>query len=200
MYAHYVALGDSITDNRTPYTSKWYHDWLNEWWQPQKTTILGTAGSMVALGHDSMAKRCQQIPADCDILTIYAGINDFGRNQALGHFGDKTVETFYGALEQLFMKCMSAHPDMAIYFISHVHIGTDFFPQKNNFGLLQLDYEEAICRMTQNFGIPHLSLYHNAGFNFFIPTLAEKYSYDTLHPNDLGHYKIAQKIHSYINS
>ncbi|MFD1319154.1 SGNH/GDSL hydrolase family protein [Loigolactobacillus zhaoyuanensis] len=194
---HYCALGDSITDRRNQLVSKWYQDWLVEWWQPAKTSLLAVSGSTVCAEFDSMAARSRMIPDDCDLLTIYGGINDFGRSQPLGRFGDTLNTTFYGALDQLLRSISREHPQTAVYFISHVRIGTDFFPATNQFGLQQADYEQAIAQVTAAYAVPHLSLYHS-WLNFATPSLAERYSLDTLHPNDAGQLAIAHLIDDFV--
>ncbi|MFD0896885.1 SGNH/GDSL hydrolase family protein [Loigolactobacillus binensis] len=196
---HYCALGDSITDHRNHLVDKWYTDWLDEWWQPTKTSLLAVSGSTISSEFDSMAERARMIPDTCDLLTIYGGINDFGRSQPLGRLGDSLNTTFYGALDQLLARVLREHPQTAVYFISHVHIGHAFFPVANAFGLQQSAYEEAIEQVTKVYGIPHLSLYHS-WLNFVDPELATRYSLDTLHPSDAGQYAIARMTADFVKA
>ena len=70
----------------------------------------------------------------------------------------------------------------------------------NGLGYRQADYEAAIAQMTADYGVPHLSLYHDAGMTFAIPAQAAIYSVDTLHPNNAGHHVIARKLQSFLDS
>ncbi len=201
MYKKYVAMGDSITDkeNFLPEIKR-YYEWLSEWLKPKELEVLGVSGSTISDNTACMIDRINLVPKDCDLLTIYGGINDFGLNVPLGYLGDKNKKTFFGSLYQLFYKVMSLLPKTQIYFISHVHIGNEFFPEKNSFGFEQNIYEKAIHQMTNFFSIPHISLYCLSGINFFIPEMANLYSLDTLHPNSLGNLKIAQTIYNFIRN
>ncbi|MFC6171156.1 SGNH/GDSL hydrolase family protein [Loigolactobacillus jiayinensis] len=196
---YYCALGDSITDRRNQLVAKWYYDWLAEWWQLTKTSVLAVSGATVSAEFDSMAQFCQLIPAGCDTITLYGGINDLGRSQPLGQLGDTAPTTFYGALDQLLVRVLQAHPDAAVYFISHVRIGNAFFPPVNQLGLQQADYEAAIAEVTAAYGVPHLSLYHS-WLNFADPQMAAQYSLDTLHPNDAGQLAIAHLIDDFVRA
>lgn len=196
---HYFAMGDSITDPSNQLVKKWYHDWLKEWWQPNQVSLLAVSGATINADYASMAQSCRLIPADCDRLTIYGGINDFGMSQPLGQLGNSDNVTFYGALDQLLRRVLQAHPQMAVYFVSHVKIGHDFFPTTNQLGLQQAAYEEAIAAVTAAYSVPHLSLYRS-WLNFADPVMAAQYSIDSLHPNDAGQLVIAHMIDEFVQT
>ncbi|MCP8858141.1 SGNH/GDSL hydrolase family protein [Latilactobacillus fuchuensis] len=193
-YQHLTILGDSITDRRNHYATKWYYDWLAEWQAIPKVTNLGLSGSTIAPPYDPMVQRWQAIPTDTDLLLIYAGVNDFGRDTPLGQFGDQTTATFYGALSQLLGRIKRQRPMADCYFISHVMIGTTFFPAVNHWGYRQIDYEQAIQKVTTAFAVAHISLYQHPELSFANAEQADRLSLDTLHPNDAGHLAIAKVI------
>lgn len=198
-YQHLTVLGDSITDQRNHYAHQWYYQWLADWLAIPKTTNLGISGSTIAQPYDPMVNRWQQIPTETDLLLIYAGINDFGRDVPLGQLGDQTTVTFYGALQQMLGQISKHYPQATIYFISHVKIGTDFFPAINQSGYRQVDYEKAIVQVTELLGIRHISLFNQKALSFADAQQAEAFSLDSLHPNDAGHEKIAQFLKTKIN-
>ena len=90
-YQHLTVLGDSITDQRNHYAHKWYYQWLAEWLTIPTITNLGISGSTIAQPYDPMVERWQAIPESTDLLLIYAGVNDFGRDVPLGQFGDQST-------------------------------------------------------------------------------------------------------------
>lgn len=197
-YQHLTVLGDSITDQRNHYAHKWYYQWLAEWLAIPTITNLGLSGSTIAQPYEPMVERWQAIPATTDLLLIYAGVNDFGRNVPLGQLTDQTTTTFYGALQQLLGSITQRYPQTMVYFISHVAIGTAFFPAVNQEGYQQQDYEAAIAQVTALFGVQHISLFHESTLSFADTQQAVALSLDSLHPNDAGHKKIAQLLRTKI--
>lgn len=198
MYQHLTVLGDSITDRRNHYAHQWYYDWLADWLAIPQVTNLGISGSTVAMPYDPMVQRWQAIPKSTDLLLIYAGINDFGRGTLLGAPDDLTSSTFYGALHRLLQQVKQNYPQTQIYFISHVAIGTDFFPATNQWGYQQYHYEQAITALTHTVDIAHISLYQHPELAFTIPEQATHLSLDTLHPNDAGQLAIAKVLYQTI--
>lgn len=197
-YQHLTVLGDSITDQRNHYAHKWYYQWLAEWLTIPTITNLGISGSTIAQPYDPMVERWQAIPESTDLLLIYAGVNDFGRDVPLGQFGDQSTVTFYGALQKLLGQITKRYPQATVYFISHVHIGTDFFSTVNQGGYQQQDYEQAIAQVTDLFGVQHISLFNESALSFADAQQAAELSLDSLHPNDAGHEKIAQFLRTKI--
>lgn len=191
-------LGDSITEINSK-ASVHYHEILASNWGSSRSDNLGISGSTVGSLYDPMSVRYTSIPKDADFISVFGGVNDFGRNQPLGKLGDTTNETFYGALRVLFEGIQSGWPTVPKIFISAIHTGSDFFKATNSLGLTQAPYEQAITEMTAEYGIPHLSLYHNSGVTFAIKAQSDIYSADTLHPNDAGQALIAQKIQQFVN-
>lgn len=196
-------LGDSITANNG-LASVHYHDILAANWHAERSDNLGISGSTVGSRYDAMAARYQSIPADADFIAIFGGVNDYGRNQPLGQYGDTTITTFYGALTVLLTGLQTTWPTVPKLFISAIHIGSDFggsfSATTNALGYRQADYEAAIEQVTADYSVPHLSLYHDAGITFAIPAQAAIYSVDTLHPNNAGHQVIARKVQAFLDS
>lgn len=196
-------LGDSITANNGLATVH-YHDILAADWDVERSDNLGISGSTIGSRYDAMAVRYQAIPEDADFIAVFGGVNDYGRDQPLGQYGDCDMTTFYGALMMLLTGLQTNWPTVPKLFISAIHIGPDFGGSfsavTNGLGYRQSDYEAAIAQMTADYGVPHLSLYRDAGMTFAIPAQAAIYSVDTLHPNNAGHRVIARKLQSFLDS
>ena len=56
------------------------------------------------------------------------------------------------------------------------------------------DYVNAIQTIAGYYGIPVLDLFRTSGLQPAVPILKECYMPDGLHPNDVGHEKIADKL------
>ncbi|WP_129045347.1 SGNH/GDSL hydrolase family protein [Companilactobacillus metriopterae] len=194
MNSTYVALGDSITDSSNSYATKRYMDYLNEYYSFDEFLNLGVSGSTIGNLYDPFQSRLDELQVSPKLLTIYGGVNDFGRDQPLGKYGDSNNQTFYGALYQLFQSVNRLNPENVL-FISHAKIGNDFFEEVNSFGLHQIDYEKAIHKMTCGFHINHLSLYDKIDFGGNDSSLSD----DSLHPNDKGQRFIYGEILNYLN-
>ncbi|MCG0810605.1 hypothetical protein IMAU10576_02740 [Lactiplantibacillus plantarum] len=195
-------LGDSITEHNN-IANIHYHDILSANWKSVRSDNLGIGGSTVGNKSNPMSERYTTIPADADFISVFGGINDYGHDQPLGAYGDVTNDTFYGALRVLCEGLQTKFPQVPKIYISPIHIGSSFGGSfnavKNGLGFTQKQYEDAIDLITADYGIPHLSLYHNSGVTFAINAQAYIYSVDTLHPNDTGQALIAQKIQQFVN-
>ncbi|WP_404975658.1 SGNH/GDSL hydrolase family protein [Weissella paramesenteroides] len=194
-------LGDSITALNDK-ASVHYHEILAEEWGSSVSTNLGIGGSTIGNTSFPMSVRYTDIPADSDFISVFGGVNDYGKNQPLGQYGDTTNETFYGALHVLLSGLQSQFPTIPKLFVSPMHIGDkfggSFTSTVNNLGLTQDDYEEAIVKMTRKFGVPHLSLFSDMGVTFAVAEQGTYYSADTLHPNNNGQALIADKIINFL--
>lgn len=190
-------LGDSITEINNK-ASIHYHEIIAQKWGATTSTNMGISGSTIGNKSNPMSVRYKDIPVDTDFISVFGGVNDYGKNQPLGEFGDTTNETFYGALHVLFDGLQSKFPTVPKIFISPMKIGSDFGGDfnaiKNGLGLTQMQYERAIVEMTQLYSIPHLSLLDDMGVTFAVKAQGDYYSADTLHPNNAGHEIIADKI------
>lgn len=194
-------LGDSITELNSK-ASKHYHEILAEKWGSSVSNNMGISGSTIGNVSNPMSVRYKNIPSDSDFISVFGGVNDYGKNQPLGQYGDTTNETFYGALHVLLSGLQSQFPTIPKLFISPMHIGDkfggSFTSTVNNLGLTQDDYEEAIVKMTRKFGVPHLSLFSDMGVTFAVAEQGTYYSADTLHPNNNGQALIADKIINFL--
>lgn len=197
-------LGDSMTAIINTNATVYYHEILSSNWGSVRSDNLGIGGSTIGTISTPMSERYTTIPDDADFISIFGGINDYTHDQPLGAYGDVTNDTFYGALRVLCEGLQTKFPQVPKIYVSPIRIGPDGVSSfnaavKNGLGFTQKQYEDAIELVTADYGIPHLSLYHNSGVTFAIKAQSDIYSVDTLHPNDSGQALIAQKIQQFIN-
>ncbi|MFB5588458.1 SGNH/GDSL hydrolase family protein [Bacillus cereus] len=189
-------LGDSLSA-LTGHASKPYHSWIGNW-LGAKVNNYGISGSTVGSNYDPMSVRYTNMDDDADVVIVFGGANDFGRDQPLGTIADRTNETFYGAMHVLLSGLYKKYPGKKIGFISIHHFGTDFFKETNSFGLTKLDYVKATREVCEYYSIPLLDLYRSGGFNFDITEQKTLYSVDSLHFNNKGHERLAKLIYEFI--
>lgn len=113
-------LGDSITANNGLATVH-YHDILAADWDVERSDNLGISGSTIGSRYDAMSARYHAIPKDADFIAVYGGVNDYGRDQPLGQYGDHDMTTFYGALAVLLTGLQTNWPTVPKLFISAIH-------------------------------------------------------------------------------
>ena len=127
--------------------------------------------------------RLYQIPKDTELLVVFGGTNDFDHGNApLGKMGDKTIYTFYGALDSLINKIKLLFPDTKVVFATPIHREIE----TSDKGEL-VDFVNAIKDVCSEYKIPVIDLYN---LYKIYPSKEEdklKYVPDGLHPNDLGH-------------
>lgn len=189
-------LGDSLTAVNATATKR-YHDWIGDW-LGVKVNNYGISGSTVGNKYDPMSERYAAMDANADVITVFGGTNDFGRNQPLGTMTDRTNDTFYGAMHVLLSGLLNKYFDRKIGFISLHHFGTGYFAEKNSFSLTKSDYVKATKEVCEYYSIPLLNLYHSGGFNFEVEAQKTLYSTDSLHFNNEGHKRLAKLIYEFI--
>ncbi|WP_162875953.1 SGNH/GDSL hydrolase family protein [Bacillus anthracis] len=189
-------LGDSLSA-LTGHASKPYHSWIGDW-LGAKINNYGISGSTVGNKYDPMSERYLVMDPFADVILVYGGTNDFGRDQPLGTMADRTNETFYGAMHVLLSGLYKKYPGKKIGFVSMHHFGTDFFKEINSLGLTKLDYVKATREVCEYYSIPLLDLYRSGGFNFDISEQKTLYSVDSLHFNNNGHERLAKLVYDFI--
>jgi lysophospholipase L1-like esterase len=137
-----------------------------------------------------------------DLVTIFAGTNDFKLNIAIGTqgaIGDTTFvnTTFYGAYRELIEYILSHKPTVKIVLITPIQRDNGGYDVNttNTVSCKLIDYINAIKNIGQMYGIPVLDLYSQSGITkLTLNTL----TVDGLHPNDGGYIRIGNLISKYI--
>lgn len=144
--------------------------------------------------------RVDDIDADCDLVIVFGGTNDFAHGDApLGTPADRTVDTFWGACHVLCEKLIDRFPSAQLVFMSPLHREREDEPWGSNKGTLY-DYAEALQTVTRRFSIPYLDMLQVGGITPNVPAQKIRYMPDGLHPNDAGHEKIAQRLKGFLLS
>jgi lysophospholipase L1-like esterase len=197
----WLTLGDSITAaDQTMYNDsivRGYQTVLNERMHFKEYRNCGQSGSTMS-GNDLDSTNVfgkEQKMDDVDVITIFAGTNDFRIDTpigSLGMVGDQILDTstFYGAYRSLIEDILTRKPTVKIYLwtpLQRDNAGYDV-NFSNQAGHRLIDYVNAVKEIGQMYAIPVLDLYSLSGItklNLHI------YTYDGLHPLDNGFEKIA---------
>ncbi len=203
-------LGDSITEGAcaTVYENCYVKLLENRGIISRNYGIGGTriarqkAPSTEAVFDRDFCQRFSEMDNDADVVAVFGGTNDFGHGDAdFGEFSDTTPDTFYGALHYLYTGLRKKYPNAFIFVITPLHrMGEDNVRGEGN---KQIDmpvleaYVQAIREVAAHYSFPILDL-----FNDDVLTLAnaDEFFADGLHPNDMGHMVLAEKIFEYLKN
>lgn len=142
------------------------------------------------------ASRVDSMDADADIIFVFGGTNDYGHGDApLGTMADRTADTFYGALHDLYRRLIERYTGKLIVIATPLHrLGEE---NKMANGVLK-DYVDAIREVAEYYSLPVLDLYAASGLQPAVECLRERLMPDGLHPNDAGHIILAQQILNFL--
>lgn len=146
--------------------------------------------------------RVAEMPEEADVICVFGGTNDFGHGDArFGHFGDKTPDTFCGALYTLSLALINKYPTARIAFFTPLHRATKPEPRFKGDGYWSLDdYAAAIRQNAAYFAFPVLDLRTESGIQPCVPVLREKFTTDGLHPNDAGYERLFRMVDRFIEN
>ena len=141
------------------------------------------------------------ISNDIDVLTIWAGTNDWAGNVPLGNFGSTNVNEYAGALQYVIEYCGQHFPLMKILLITPMQRfdttisswerdSKGAFINPNTNKTLE-DFANMVKVYGDAYAIPILDMYHESGFNEYN---ASAYSTDLLHPSRPGFQRLCWKI------
>jgi len=137
--------------------------------------------------------RIEDLDPDADLVVIFGGTNDYGHGDApFGEEGDRTPETFIGACHYLFKRALERFPEARIVVLTPVHRYEEDKPDMK--GRTLGDYVEVIRSVADKYSLPVIDLWAISGIQPEIDVIREKYCPDGLHPNDLGHERMADVI------
>lgn len=144
--------------------------------------------------------RVKDMKNDADYVIVFGGTNDYGHGDApFGKFGDKTPDTFYGAVDYLINELLKYYKKDQIIFIPPIYRVNEESPYGDGFKKDALktlqEYRLAMEEVINKYDIKILDIKDEIGKAENNPLIA-----DGLHPNDLGHKKIAELISKYIKT
>jgi lysophospholipase L1-like esterase len=214
----WVTLGDSIT---------WYDKQAYAYWVGHESEmavgyqsivntkvnsfaeILNKAASGTAMTDNGNANAGVKLGktvnyALYDLVTIAHGTNDFKLDQpigTLGAMGDTAfnLATFYGAYRSLVEYILTQKPTIKLVLFTPLQRNNGGYDVNfvNPAGHKLIDYVDAFKAIGILYGLPVLDLYANSEFNKF--TLGT-YTYDGLHPNNVGYKVIGDKVYNHIEN
>lgn len=200
-------LGDSITEGAlASQPDKCYVELVGKM-LPAKVHNYGISATRIAkqiipsidpIWDKYFASRVKNMDQDADYVFVFGGTNDYGHGDApLGKMGDKTPETFYGAMDDLINELLKYYQKDKITFIIPIYrLNEDNIygdgSKKEPCHPLAI-YRQAMVEELNKYQINILDIKDIIGKAENNPLLA-----DGLHPNNAGHKLIAELICNYI--
>lgn len=213
----YKSIGDSITwqDGKAyPSTSniaKGYQTIMNQLISFSQILNTGVSGASMArnsnyptYGSNVISETNVSVNySTVDMVTIFAGTNDFHLEVPMGNkgqIGDVTFDdtTFYGAYRKLIEHILTQKPTIRIYLFTPLQrdgLGRDV-NYVNLHGHKLIDYVNAVKSIGEMYSLPVLDLYSQSGITKL--TLSA-YTRDGLHPIDVGYAKIGEIATNFVN-
>lgn len=207
-------LGDSITWGYNPNTGeqieKNYSILLKERLNLKELRNYGINSSTLAdnkISYEPMCNRYKNMDDNADIVAIFGGTNDYGREDfevQLGKINDLGTATIYGALNNMCIGLKQKYPNSVIFFITpiqraYIDRGCNFKYATNIKNRLKYSLEDvanAIKEVCKKNNILVFDLYNNCDINTIEDCI--KYIPDGLHPTEEYHKILDNKIYDYI--
>lgn len=200
-------LGDSRSVDLA-YTTKFYHDYLCEKHKFVRKKNLAVSGARIRSADTAYHSLLEQYPSvgeDADLITIYAGINDYGQDNPteIGTEGSTDLTTFYGAFESLITNLITNHPTAKIVVITPIPQynfeinNTIVWGDRNDTNALGKsldDYCNAIKKICRKYGVFVKDACYESGVTPRIASQRSEYFKDGLHHNEKGHLVLANYL------
>ena len=209
-------IGDSFTDAafQTQYTK--YYEYIKKILGIDTVLNYGQAGTCIAKKDsnttNSFINRYSTVDKNADIVLVFGGTNDYGKNIPLGTLDSTDNTTFYGALKEIGEYLIDTFAGKPVIFSTPLMRvspcdgrTTESYPaneQKNDLGLKLEDYVNAMIQVCNMYAIPICDLYHNSGLNprNRTSTIYTTCFADGIHPNNKGYEIIGKKIGKFIQN
>ena len=204
-------LGDSITEGvGTTDVCKRYFELIKNKYGSKEVNGYGISGTRIAkqIGISEnprydiyFASRVDEMK-DADCVVVFGGTNDYGHGNApIGRFEDRTPDTFYGALHDLYRRLIEKYPGKPIVIMTPLHrITEDEVKVKHGVAVTLKTYVDIIREVAEFYSLPVCDLYKNSGLQPKVDVIMEKYIPDGLHPNDAGHEIMAERLGNFLAS
>lgn len=189
-------IGDSITSSNGSFTTKYWHQYVNDELNFKQCNNYGIGGSTVAVIGDGstnnpIVNRYSTMAADADFISVFAGTNDYSNNVPLGTMDSRDNATFYGAYHNLLSGFISKYPGKKIFTMTPL-------PRLSDVGFDL--YIKAIKEVSAYYSIPCLDLQSASNLYPKNDTFKTNFMPDGIHPNAEGHKLFANKVLSFIKS
>ncbi len=197
----WATLGDSITN------ANGYQPIVQEALGFSQVFNYGRGGCcMTAGGERDEGSTCRVgtgLLEKYDLITIFAGTNDFRLDKPLGAIGQIGVRhdayTFIGAYQVLIEHLLTTSPSCRLCLWTPLQRDKDGFDiySLNAAGCRLEDYVHAIKQLGQIYALPVLDLYAVSGIN---KLTLDIFTSDRLHPNEAGYARIAGIMASFLEA
>mgnify|MGYP002706008527 CR=1 FL=1 len=205
-------LGDSRSVD-TAYTAKFYHDYLCEKHKFIRKKNLAVSGARIRSADTAYHSLLEQYPSvgdDADLITVYAGINDYGQDNPteIGTEGTEDLSTFYGAFESLITNLITNHPTAKIVVITPIpqfnfEINNTIIwgdrNDTNSLGKSLDDYCNVIKKICRKYGVFVKDACYESGITPRIASQRSEYFKDGLHHNEKGQLVLAEYLSDIFN-
>lgn len=193
------ALGDSITAGMS--TTKIYHEYIKQQYTNITVNNYGISGTEICKGGtygNQMCVRYADMADDADLITVFAGVNDFLHNAPIGEFSVRDDATFYGGVRTLIEGLIQKYPYKFIYFLTPLKVRIGKYGVNtdgtNNLGLTLDAYINVIKECCNYYGIPCIDTNNISTLNPNWDFVYTNYVPDGLHPNAYGHLRLAKSL------
>ena len=200
-------LGDSRSVD-TAYTAKFYHDYLCEKHKFIRKKNLAVSGARIRSADTAYHSLLEQYPSvgdDADLITVYAGINDYGQDNPteIGTEGSTDLTTLYGAFESLITNLITSHPTAKIVVITPIpqfnfEINNTIIwgdrNDTNSLGKSLDDYCNVIKKICRKYGVFVKDACYESGITPRIASQRTEYFKDGLHHNEKGQLVLANYL------
>ncbi len=209
-------LGDSITEGHgvSDKANNRYDNRLKKMCNLAATYNYGIGGTRIAHQNKPSEKprhdlcfcgRAYDLNPAADIIVVFGGTNDYGHGDApMGEYGDRTPDTFCGAVWFLMNFLTKQYAGKTIVFMTPAHRkGDACVPvrcEKHPSALPLADYVKIIEQTAKEFDVHVLNLMDNLGIDPNKPEDKKAYTTDGLHFNDAGHEYIANALKSFLEA
>lgn len=159
-----------------------------------RDTIGSTRLTQASDRSDSFCERIGKFQPDLNYLLIQGGTNDWGANMPLGTLGDTTTTSFYGAVDYLIKQAFTNLSTTQLVFLTPTY-RSDMASDKNaknGQGATLTDYIQAIKAVCTKYNVQYIELGAVTGIYPWIN--GGSLTIDGLHPNEIGHQRIARAI------
>lgn len=158
-----------------------------------------TKPSMYPRMDEYFASRVDDMKNDANYVIVFGGTNDYGHGDApIGEMEDNTPDTYLGSINYLIEKLLRYYKKEQIIFILPLHRLDEDNPygegNKEKPSLVLDGYVSLLQQLLAKHNIKYFDFREDFGQAKNNPLLG-----DVVHPNDMGHRKIAELISQQLN-
>lgn len=203
-------LGDSITEGYgASAPDKIYHALLKKNAGLAEARNYGKSGTKIARLLEVTADpfdqdfnlRAPSMDKDADVVVVFGGTNDYGHATIpLGTMDNEEITTFYGGMHNLCKYLINEYVGKRIVFMTPLHrMEEKAFGWSEKSSDLK-NFVNAIREVCEHYSIPVLDMFKEGEMYGNMKVWCDKFMPDGLHPNDMGHEIIADKLQKFLEN